>query len=126
MTGTVLNVASVLVGGSLGLAFGNRLPERVRGTVTAALGLFTLAIGVRLFLQSEEPIIAIGSLALGGLLGEWWQLEDKLKSLGAGLEARAFDRICVGHVKPGGGTDRSQRGKPGGSRLGAGAVVRGG
>jgi uncharacterized membrane protein YqgA involved in biofilm formation len=88
MTGTVLNVASVLVGGSLGLAFGNRLPERVRGTVTAALGLFTLAIGVRLFLQSEEPIIAIGSLALGGLLGEWSQLEDKLKSLGARLEAR--------------------------------------
>jgi len=40
MTGTVLNVASVLLGGGLGLAFGNRLPERVRSTVTAALGLF--------------------------------------------------------------------------------------
>ena len=88
MTGTVLNVASVLLGGSLGLAFGNRLPERVRSTVTSALGLFTLAIGVRLFLQTENPLIALGSLALGGLLGEWWQVEQRLTGLGARLEAR--------------------------------------
>src|SRR4030042_5485901 len=88
MTGTVLNVASVLLGGSLGLAFGNRLPERVRSTVTSALGLFTLAIGVRLFLQTESPLIALGSLALGGLLGEWWQVEQRLTGIGARLEAR--------------------------------------
>src|SRR3989337_2403817 len=88
MTGTVLNVASVLLGGSLGLAFGNRLPERVRSTVTSALGLFTLAIGVRLFLQTENPLIALGSLALGGLLGEWWQVEQRLTGVGARLEAR--------------------------------------
>src|SRR3990170_8102126 len=88
MTGTVLNVASVLLGGSLGLAFGNRLPERVRSMVTSALGLFTLAIGVRLFLQTENPLIALGSLALGGLLGEWWQVEQRLTGIGARLEAR--------------------------------------
>jgi len=88
MTGTVLNVASVLLGGSLGLAFGNRLPERVRSTVTSALGLFTLAIGVRLFLQTENPLIALGSLALGGLLGEWWQVEQRLTGIGTRLEAR--------------------------------------
>src|SRR3989304_4686119 len=88
MTGTVLNVASVLLGGGLGLAFGDRLPERVRSTVTSALGLFTLAIGVRLFLQTENPLIALGSLALGGLLGEGWQGGERLTGVGARLEAR--------------------------------------
>jgi hypothetical protein len=100
VTGTALNVATVLVGGSLGLAFGNRLPERVRGTVTSALGLFTLAIGVRLFLQSENPLIALGSLALGGLLGEWWQVEERLKALGVRLERRFAGG---GQVEGGGG-----------------------
>lgn len=91
MIGTVLNIASILLGGSLGMAFGDRLPERMRGAVTSALGLFTLAIGVRLFLQTENPLIALGSLALGGLLGEWWQVEQGLKAIGARLE-RGFAR----------------------------------
>ncbi len=88
MTGTVINIASILLGGSLGLAFGDRLPERMRSTVTSALGLFTLAIGLRLFLETENPLIALGSLALGGLLGEWWQVEHGLKAVGARLERR--------------------------------------
>ena len=44
MIGTLLNIATVLVGGTLGLLFGSRLPDRVRKTVIAGLGLFTLAL----------------------------------------------------------------------------------
>ncbi len=88
MTGTILNIATVLIGGALGLLFGRRLPERVRATVVAGLGLFTAAIGIRMFLQTENPIIALGSVLLGGLIGEWWRIEDGLKAIGARLEAR--------------------------------------
>lgn len=88
MIGTLLNAAAVLVGGSLGLAFGARLPDRVRSTVLAGLGLFTAAIGLRLFLQTQNPLFALGGLLIGGLLGEWWQVEDRLAGLGSTLEAR--------------------------------------
>ncbi len=88
MTGTLLNIGAVLIGGALGLLFGGRLPERVRETVVAGLGLFTAAIGVRMFLQTENPIVALGSVLVGGLLGEWWRIEDGLKAVGARLEAR--------------------------------------
>ncbi|HSB90489.1 MAG TPA: DUF554 domain-containing protein [Anaerolineales bacterium] len=88
MIGTLLNAATVLVGGTLGLVFGARLPERLRSTVLAGLGLFTLAIGLRLFLETQNPLYALGGLLIGGLLGEWWQVEDRLASLGATLEAR--------------------------------------
>lgn len=88
MTGTLLNAVAVLVGGSLGLIFGARLPDRLRATVLAALGLFTLAIGLRLFLQTQNPLYALGGLLIGGLLGEWWKVEDRLAALGARLEAR--------------------------------------
>jgi hypothetical protein len=50
MMGTILNIITVLVGGGLGLAFGNRLPDRLRQTLLSGLGLFTAAVGVRLFL----------------------------------------------------------------------------
>jgi hypothetical protein len=86
--GTILNAVAVLVGGSLGLAFGARLPDRVRSTVLAGLGLFTAAIGLRLFLQTQNPLFALGGLLIGGLVGEWWRVEDRLAGLGSRLEAR--------------------------------------
>ncbi len=88
MTGTLLNIGSVLLGGTLGLLFGGRLPERVRETVVAGLGLFTAAMGLRMFMQTGNPIIALGSVLVGGVLGEWWRIEDGLKAVGARLEAR--------------------------------------
>jgi len=88
MIGTWINIAAILLGGLAGLAFGARLPLRLRQTVIAALGLFTAGIGVRMFLQTQEPILALGALALGAIMGEWWRIEDGLTSLGAWLERR--------------------------------------
>jgi hypothetical protein len=91
MTGTIINILTVLVGGTAGLLFGTRLPERVRATVVAGLGLFTAALGIQMFLKTGNSIIVLGSLLVGGLLGEWWRIEDGLRSLGSFLE-RKFTR----------------------------------
>jgi len=88
MTGTILNIISVLIGGFLGLFFGVRLPDRIRQTVIAGLGLFTASIGVQMFLKTNNPIIVLGSLLLGGILGEWWGIENGLQSIGVWLETR--------------------------------------
>lgn len=90
MTGTLLNVVTVLVGGTLGLAFGARLPERIRQTVVAGLGLFTLGYGLLSFTGTQNPIVVLMALLVGGVLGEWWQIEGGLARLGEWLQAR-FD-----------------------------------
>lgn len=88
MTGTLLNILTVLVGGSLGLLFGARLPERLKATVIAGMGLFTAGIGLQMFLKTGNAIIVLGSLLLGVLLGEWWGIEDGLQRLGGFLESK--------------------------------------
>ncbi len=88
MTGTWINLATILVGGFLGLLLGHKIPERLRKTVTAGLGLFTIGLGLQFFLKSEQPLIPLGSLLVGGLLGEWWKIEEGLQRLGAWLESR--------------------------------------
>ena len=88
MTGTILNVIAVLIGGTLGLLFGARLPDRLKATVIAGLGLFTAAIGIQMFLKTENPLIVLGALLIGALLGEWWRIEDGLQGIGKRLEER--------------------------------------
>ena len=88
MTGTLINMGTVLLGGALGLLFGNRLPERLKQTVVAGLGLFTAAYGLHLFLKTENALIVLGSLLVGALLGEWGRIEDGLQRLGSWLEQK--------------------------------------
>ncbi len=88
MTGTLINIATILVGGGLGMAFGSRLPQRVRQTVVSGLGLFTLAMGIRMFLDTQNALIVVVSLLIGALLGEWWRIEAGLSAVGKRLEAR--------------------------------------
>jgi uncharacterized membrane protein YqgA involved in biofilm formation len=88
MTGTLINIGTVLLGSVLGLGFGAAIPERARKTVVAGLGLFTAAIGLQMFLGLQNAIIVLASLLLGGLLGEWWQIEGRLERFGAWLQTR--------------------------------------
>jgi uncharacterized membrane protein YqgA involved in biofilm formation len=88
LTGTLLNTVTVLIGGGLGLAFGARLPDRLRETVLAALGLFVAGLGLQMFLETQSPLIDVASLLVGGLLGEALRIDDRLNALGGWLETR--------------------------------------
>ena len=88
MTGTIINVAAILIGGAIGLFFGARIPERLKGTVISGMGLFTAVVGIQMFFKTENALIVLGSLLIGALLGEWWRIEDWLESLGRTLEKR--------------------------------------
>ena len=88
MTGTLLNVASVLIGGGLGTVLGQRLPERMRQTVLHGLGLITLVTGLRMALGTANILIVMGSVLLGAILGEWWHLEDRLQAIGDRLQQK--------------------------------------
>jgi uncharacterized membrane protein YqgA involved in biofilm formation len=87
-TGTIINIVAVLVGGTLGTVLGARLPQRIRETVMHGLGLVVLAIGVHLSLKTVEILIVLGSVLLGGILGELLRIEDRLDGIGRWLEQR--------------------------------------
>jgi len=98
--GTVVNVATVLIGSALGLLLGARLPQRTRDTVTDALGLVTLLIGGLSAAEvtagvlsaavgpSAPVLIVLGSLLVGGIVGSLLDIETRLEQLGGWLRAR--------------------------------------
>jgi len=88
LTGTIANVAAICAGSLLGRYAGRFIPERMRQTVMSGLGLTVLLIGLQLALKSRQPLIVIGSLIVGGVLGETLRIEGRLESFGRWLQDR--------------------------------------
>lgn len=85
-TGTLINVVTVLLGGTLGTVLGNRLPRRMRETIMHGLGMLTMVIGFQLSLETSNILIVLGSLLLGGIVGELLRIEGRIDGVGQWLE----------------------------------------
>ena len=109
-TGTIINIVAVLVGGTLGTVLGARLPQRIRETVMHGLGLVVLAIGVHLSLKTVEILIVLGSVLLGGILGELLRIEDRLDGIGRWLERRGKRKTPNGRRETIGGVEKPNSG----------------
>lgn len=88
MGGTLLNALTVLVGSTIGLLIGNRLPARIQESVVTGLGLVTLFVGFSNASETGNIIIPLLSLATGAIIGELLRLDVQLERLAGGLEAR--------------------------------------
>ncbi len=78
MLGTIVNALAILVGGSLGLLFSQGIATKYRDTAINALGLAIALIGQQYAWQTTNPLIMISALVVGGLIGEWLKLEERL------------------------------------------------
>lgn len=86
MLGTIVNSIAILAGGLLGVLFGNALPEKMKKTVIQGIGLAILLIGMSMALQTKNTLVVIASLVIGGVIGEWIDIELRLQHFGHWLE----------------------------------------
>jgi uncharacterized membrane protein YqgA involved in biofilm formation len=89
VTGTFINVGTVLLGTLIGVSLGRRLPERMLQRVMAGLGLITLVLGIKLALPPDNLNIlyVMGGVLLGGIVGEAIGIERWLERLGDRIQA---------------------------------------
>ncbi len=96
LTGTLLNVATVLAGTVIGLLVGSRMPARMQTGLTTGLGLFTLVLGasmgLRIFtdpaVEAGDDLAILAAVLLGVVIGELLRLHDGLEWLGAWFQRR--------------------------------------
>lgn len=81
MVGTLFNTVAVVVGASAGLALGARWSSELKDKMFVVLGLFTLAIGSMMALETEKPIDLFLALVFGTLLGHSLKLQARLSRL---------------------------------------------
>lgn len=82
LLGSLVNGAAVVVGGLVGLFAGKLLPERLRGSLMAALSLMTIGIAVPGLLKSSNALIPIISMVAGTLIGELLDIDAAVNRLG--------------------------------------------
>ena len=117
--GTLVNVATVLLGSSIGVLIGHRLPERTRDVVMDGLGLVTLLIAALSAVAVTDPVLAdavgdsapvlivLGAVLLGGIAGSLLRIEQRMESLGDVLRRRLTRGDDVGDG--GRGSDERKR-----------------
>lgn len=91
--GTIINVAAILIGTTVGILIKGGLSKRFEDTVTSAIGLCTMFIGISgavagmlevsgIGLETKDTMVMIASLIIGALIGEWIDVEKRLESAG--------------------------------------------
>jgi uncharacterized membrane protein YqgA involved in biofilm formation len=97
---SLVNVTTVLLGATVGVLLGNRLPVRTRDLVTDALGLVTLLIAATSAMEVLSPdlsdevgdtapmLIVLAALLLGGIAGSLLRLEQRVEGFGGWLQRR--------------------------------------
>lgn len=83
MLGTIINTCAIIVGSSFGSIAGRGIGEKYKKVLFDALGLCCLVLGMNASLpnmqKSEYPVLFIVSLAIGGLIGTWLDLDGLMK-----------------------------------------------
>ena len=78
--GPFINASAVLVGGVIGALLSQRLPERIRLSMTSIFGLASLGIGILLVVKCANlPVMVLATL-VGALIGEFCYLEKGINT----------------------------------------------
>ena len=90
--GTLINTATVLVGGSVGIAMGNKIPERVRIIVVQVIGMLTIGLGLSDLLKTHNMVFPLLGMVIGAVIGEVLRIEDRLEGMGEVIRKRFAKR----------------------------------
>lgn len=82
MKGTLVNSAAVMIGSGLGLMLKKGIPLRLQQTLMQGLGLAVILIGLQMAFKTQNILIVIFSLTLGGVIGELLRIDAMLDRVG--------------------------------------------
>lgn len=86
MLGSVINFVAIIIGGITGILFKDSFPKKIQSTVMQGLSLAVILIGLQMALLTENILIVIFSLVIGGVIGESIDIEKRLERVGEMLK----------------------------------------
>jgi uncharacterized membrane protein YqgA involved in biofilm formation len=88
----LINTATVIVGGTVGIAMGDKIPERVRVVVVQVIGMVTIGLGLSDLLKTHNMVFPLLGMVFGAVIGELLRIEDRLQGIGEFIRKRFAKR----------------------------------
>jgi hypothetical protein len=98
--GNLINGLSIIIGGLLGAIFGKLIPKRVEETVINGIGLAVLVIGLKGMIEIDNILQVIIAITLGGIVGEWINIDEKFNK-GAKFLEKGLNKVIKGDIASG-------------------------
>jgi uncharacterized protein len=83
--GTIINAVAIICGALLGSVF-TRISDGIRTTVMQGIGIAVGILGLTMALKTENFLVLIFSLVIGGVIGELIRIDYWLNQIGQWLE----------------------------------------
>jgi len=100
MFGTIVNVIAIILGSIIGIIFHKKINQDIAYSLFKVLGLCVMFLGIIGLVKVENPMIIIISMALGTLVGEVINIENKLEIMSSKIET-VVNRYYKGKIKDG-------------------------
>ncbi len=96
MIATIINAAAVILGSLAGLFLEKSVGARSKEVVYIGIGLVSLVIGISMALEGTRIITMALSLVIGGGIGSWLRLEERIVDFGELLKRLFLPRRLHG------------------------------
>lgn len=108
MTGTIINTLAIVLGSVIGSVTKKGIKEKYQTSLFNAVGLSATCLGISMFVNnlpdSRYPVLFILSMALGTLIGTYWDLDGKFNKLTSKAGDESFSKglstaillFCIG------------------------------
>ncbi len=88
MLGVLVNTVSVIAGSLIGVFLKKGLPERLSKSLTTAIGLAVVYIGIDGMMSGENTLVLVLSMVTGAIIGTLLDLDRRLEGLGKRIEGK--------------------------------------
>ena len=97
--GTLVNMAAILIGSGIGLLLKNGIPKRLQTTISSAVGLCVVFVGVTgaikglmnvsgTTFETKDTLVVVICMAIGAAIGECLDLEQRMENLGDWVKSK--------------------------------------
>ncbi len=88
MIATLVNCVAVIIGSLTGLILHTKINESFKRVVYVGAGMISLILGIKMGLVTTRIVFMALALIIGGMLGEWWNVEGGILRFGDFLKKR--------------------------------------
>jgi hypothetical protein len=88
MIATLVNCVAVIIGSLIGLILHMKINESFKRVVYVGAGMISLILGIKMGLVTTRIVFMALALIVGGMLGEWWNVEGGILRFGEFLKRR--------------------------------------